>query len=77
MKPSHFVIILIVLLVVFGASKLPDIARSLGQSAKVLKKEMRELSEDDGSTSQAGQIQQSQVQAQPGQPAQYQQPVQG
>lgn len=47
MKPSHIIIVIIVLIIVFGASKLPDIARSLGQSAKVLKKEMRDLSEDE------------------------------
>lgn len=47
MKPSHFIVLAIVLLVVFGASKLPDIAKSFGQSAKVLKKELRELQEDD------------------------------
>lgn len=46
MKPWHIVVVLIVIIVVFGAAKLPDIARSLGQSAKVLKKEMRELQDD-------------------------------
>lgn len=50
MRPSHIVIIIVVLIILFGASKLPDIARSIGQSAKVLKKEIRELSDDDGST---------------------------
>ncbi len=47
MKPSHIIVLIIVLLLLFGASKLPDIAKSLGQSAKVLKKEMKELQEDD------------------------------
>ena len=51
MRPSHIIVIVVILLVLFGASKLPDIARSLGQSAKVLKKEMRELSEDDAAPS--------------------------
>lgn len=48
-KPWHILVVLIVLLIIFGASKLPDIAKSFGQSAKVLKKELRELQEDDGS----------------------------
>lgn len=48
MKLSHIIVLVIVILIVFGASKLPDIAKSIGQSAKVLKKEMRELQEDDG-----------------------------
>ena len=47
MKAWHIIVLIVVLLVVFGAAKLPDIARSLGQSAKVLKKEMRELQDDD------------------------------
>ncbi|MBR5950832.1 MAG: twin-arginine translocase TatA/TatE family subunit [Actinomycetaceae bacterium] len=48
MKPQiwHIVVLIIVLIVVFGAAKLPDIAKSIGQSAKVFKKEMKELTED-------------------------------
>lgn len=41
----------LVVIVIFGASKLPDIARNLGKSAKILKKEMRELNEDDSAQS--------------------------
>lgn len=37
----HFLIILIVILLLFGAPKLPGLARSLGQSMNILKKEMR------------------------------------
>ena len=33
-------------LVLFGAQKLPELAKSIGQSAKILKKEMNDLSED-------------------------------
>ncbi len=47
MKPWHWVVIIILLVVIFGAGKLPEIARNLGLSAKVLKKEMKELSDDD------------------------------
>lgn len=48
MKPSiwHIVVLVVVLIVIFGAAKLPDIAKSIGQSAKVFKKEMKELTED-------------------------------
>ncbi len=48
MKPVHWLIVLIVLLVLFGASKLPDVAHSIGQSAKVLKKDLKDL-QDEGS----------------------------
>ena len=37
----HFIIILFVVLLLFGAPKLPALARSLGQSAKILKTELR------------------------------------
>ena len=33
-------------LIVFGSAKLPDIAKSIGQSMKVFKKEVQELKED-------------------------------
>ncbi|MDO4665845.1 MAG: twin-arginine translocase TatA/TatE family subunit [Actinomycetaceae bacterium] len=47
MRPMHILIVVIVLIILFGANKLPNIAKNLGQSAKVLKKEMRELAEED------------------------------
>ncbi|MWB97826.1 twin-arginine translocase TatA/TatE family subunit [Agromyces seonyuensis] len=38
----HFLIILVIILLLFGAPKLPALARSLGQSMKILKSEVRE-----------------------------------
>jgi sec-independent protein translocase protein TatA len=49
-KPSHWIILIVVLLLVFGSRKLPDMARSIGQSMKIFKKEIKELSEDDTSS---------------------------
>ncbi|NLI03696.1 MAG: twin-arginine translocase TatA/TatE family subunit [Actinomycetaceae bacterium] len=46
MKLSHWIVVIVVLIIIFGASKLPTIAKSIGQSAKVLKKEMKELQDD-------------------------------
>ncbi|QJC22178.1 twin-arginine translocase TatA/TatE family subunit [Arcanobacterium buesumense] len=46
MRPSHIVVLIVVLIIIFGATKLPEIAKSIGQSAKVLKKEMKELQDD-------------------------------
>ena len=46
-RPTHILILILVLIIVFGASKLPDIARNIGKSAKVLKSELSDLSEDD------------------------------
>ncbi|MDO5063616.1 MAG: Sec-independent protein translocase subunit TatA [Actinomyces bowdenii] len=47
LAPWHFVVLVVVVLLVFGAGRLPDIAKSLGQSMKVFKKEIKELREDD------------------------------
>jgi sec-independent protein translocase protein TatA len=45
----HFLIILLVILLLFGAAKLPALARSVGQSARVFKGEMKEMRKDDES----------------------------
>lgn len=42
----ELVILVLILVAVFGASKLPQMARSLGQSARVLKAEARGFSQD-------------------------------
>jgi sec-independent protein translocase protein TatA len=43
----ELIILLGVLVLVFGAKKLPDMARSVGQSARVLKGEMKGLKQDE------------------------------
>ncbi|MFD4419952.1 twin-arginine translocase TatA/TatE family subunit [Agromyces sp. NPDC058484] len=48
----HFLIILVIILLLFGAPKLPALARSLGQSMKILKSETR--SDKDDATGEAG-----------------------
>jgi TatA/E family protein of Tat protein translocase len=47
--PREIVILLIVVLVLFGAKRLPDSARSLGRSMRIFKSEMKEMKSDDGS----------------------------
>ncbi|MET4158122.1 twin-arginine translocase TatA/TatE family subunit [Agromyces sp. PvR057] len=42
----HFLIILVIILLLFGAPKLPALARSLGQSMKILKSEVRDPDAD-------------------------------
>jgi sec-independent protein translocase protein TatA len=37
----HFLIILVVVLLLFGATKLPALAKSVGQSAKIFRNEMK------------------------------------
>ena len=47
LSPMHWLIVIGVLVILFGAKKLPDIARSVGQSARVFKGEMRGLHKDE------------------------------
>ncbi len=47
----EFIIILVVLLLLFGARKLPDLARSIGASAKEFRKGMEEGAEDEEESS--------------------------
>lgn len=41
----HLLVIVFVILLLFGAPKLPGLARSLGQSMKIFKKEVTETTE--------------------------------
>ena len=43
----HLWILLIVILLLFGAAKLPALAKSMGQSARVFKGEMKAMKDDD------------------------------
>ncbi|WP_042801109.1 Sec-independent protein translocase subunit TatA [Streptomyces sp. C] len=47
LEPWHVIIVLAVALLVFGSKRLPDVARSLGRSARVLKSEARALRAED------------------------------
>ena len=41
-QPWHIIVLLIVLFLLFGAKKMPDMARSVGQSLRIFKSEMRQ-----------------------------------
>ena len=43
----HFLIILVIVLLLFGAPKLPGLARSVGQSMKIFKNEIKADKPDD------------------------------
>ncbi len=47
LSPVHWAIVIVVVLLLFGSRKLPDMARGLGQSMRILKAETRGLQEDD------------------------------
>jgi len=43
----HLVIIIVLALLLFGAPKLPGLARSMGQSLRIFKSEVRQMKDDD------------------------------
>jgi sec-independent protein translocase protein TatA len=43
LQPWHWVIVIAVFVLLFGAKKLPDAARSLGQSMRIFKSEVKEM----------------------------------
>jgi sec-independent protein translocase protein TatA len=47
-KPWHVIVLLVVVLLLFGARRLPDLAKSVGQSMKIFKNEVKDLTEDSG-----------------------------
>ena len=46
LTPGHIIVVLIVFLILFGAGKLPAAARGLGQSLRIFKSEMKEMTKD-------------------------------
>ncbi|WP_156250565.1 Sec-independent protein translocase subunit TatA [Pseudactinotalea terrae] len=42
----HAIVLLVVILLVFGASRLPDITRNVGRSMKIFKEEVKDLRDD-------------------------------
>jgi sec-independent protein translocase protein TatA len=49
-KPWHVIVLLVVVLLLFGARRLPDLAKSVGQSMKIFKNEVKDLADDSGQT---------------------------
>ena len=72
--PTHIVVLLVVIILIFGANKLPEIAGNLGKSMKVFKKEVKELREDEDPTDAPGSQPQAQIPPQQG--TYYTQPTQ-
>lgn len=50
-EPSHILILLLVVLFLFGAKRLPDSARSIGKSMRIFKSEIKDINQDEKKTS--------------------------
>ncbi|MEV0242381.1 Sec-independent protein translocase subunit TatA [Streptomyces sp. NPDC050674] len=46
----EIILILVVIILLFGAKKLPDMARSLGKSARILKSEAKAMKDENKSS---------------------------
>ncbi|GAB4085556.1 Sec-independent protein translocase subunit TatA [Myceligenerans cantabricum] len=46
LQPWHWIVLIAVILLLFGSSRLPGLAKSVGQSMKIFKSEVNELRAD-------------------------------
>ena len=53
-EPSHWLLLILVVILLFGAKRLPDSARALGRSLRIFKSEVKELNKDDRKTDEEG-----------------------
>jgi sec-independent protein translocase protein TatA len=53
-EPSHLLIMLLVVVVLFGSRRLPDVARGLGQSMRIFKSEVKQMKDDDQDGTKGG-----------------------
>ncbi|RBP64705.1 sec-independent protein translocase protein TatA [Brevibacterium sanguinis] len=52
----HILIVVAVIVLIFGAPKLPMLARSLGQSLKIFKSEVKDLRDDEPKSTEPGEL---------------------
>ncbi|MDK8880196.1 Sec-independent protein translocase subunit TatA [Corynebacterium sp. MSK008] len=61
---TELIIVIFLVLLLFGANKLPDLARSMGRSARIFKSEVKEMRNEDEAQAPS---QQRQIDAAPAQ----------
>jgi sec-independent protein translocase protein TatA len=49
-QPMHLILILVIVLIIFGPGKLPELGEGLGKSIKAFKKAMNEKAEPEETT---------------------------
>ncbi|HEY9275781.1 MAG: hypothetical protein RLY74_220 [Actinomycetota bacterium] len=53
-EPSHWLLLILVVILLFGAKRLPDSARALGRSLRIFKSEVKELNKDEKKNDEEG-----------------------
>ncbi|GAA4938770.1 Sec-independent protein translocase subunit TatA [Actinoplanes utahensis] len=74
LKPWHIIVLVVVLILLFGAKRLPDAARSLGRSLRIIKAETKGLVDDDNNVAEKAEPQHSRTPLQGEVQQPYQQP---
>ena len=65
LRPWHIIVLVVVLILLFGAKRLPDAARSLGRSLRIIKAETKGLVDDNNDTAEKAEPQHSREPLQP------------
>ena len=55
LEPWHLLVVAIVIILLFGSKKLPEAARGLGKSMRILKSEAKAMKEEGGAQAPAAQ----------------------
>ncbi|MER8100681.1 Sec-independent protein translocase subunit TatA [Kitasatospora sp. NPDC094016] len=55
LEPWHLLVVLAIVILLFGSKKLPEMARGLGKSMRILKAETKALREDEAPAADAAQ----------------------
>lgn len=50
-QPVHVLVLVVVAIVLFGANRLPSVARSVGESLRIFKNEVKDLTSEAPATS--------------------------
>jgi TatA/E family protein of Tat protein translocase len=55
-SPTQIIFVILIIALLFGAGRLPQLAKSLGQTRKAFREGMREAEEDEAATAERAQI---------------------
>ncbi|KFU82459.1 sec-independent protein translocase protein TatA [Amycolatopsis lurida] len=61
LQPWHIIILVLVVVLLFGAKRLPDAARSIGKSMKIFKAETKDMAGDKDKAAEAEEVETKQL----------------
>jgi sec-independent protein translocase protein TatA len=69
LEPWHLLVLAIVIILLFGSKKLPEAARGLGKSMRILKSEAKAMKDDGAAQTPAAQAPAAQPRSEPAAPS--------